>query len=55
MKIYLDDECDAPVAWHRVDTPSKVIGYLNQGLLLSWDHELGAEVSSTGYDVIVWI
>lgn len=58
MKIYLDDERQAPEGWILLKTPADVIDQLKTGnvLSLSLDHDLGDDVSiGTGYDVLSWI
>ena len=58
MKIYLDDERQAPEGWILLKNPADVIDQLKTGnvLSLSLDHDLGDDVSiGTGYDVLSWI
>lgn len=58
MKVYLDDEREAPEGWDRVKTPSQAIELLKSGGIdeISLDHDLGDdEKIGTGYDVLVWI
>lgn len=57
MKLYLDDERSTPEGWHRVFWPADAIKLLEAGVVteLSLDHDLGDDVRSTGYDVILWI
>jgi len=57
MKVYLDDEREAPCGWHRVYWPDEVIGLLEEGVVthISLDHDLGDDERGTGYDVILWI
>ena len=60
MKIYLDDERQAPEGWTQCRWPEEVIRLLQSDLNhlqvthLSLDHDLGDDVR-TGYDVILWI
>jgi len=58
MKIYLDDERDAPDGWVRLHWPSDVILVIKSGLEvthISLDHDLGNDDRGTGYDVILWL
>lgn len=58
MKIFLDDERQAPPGWLRVFSPKEVINFLktNQVEEISLDHDLGDDQGiGTGYDVILWI
>ena len=57
MKIYLDDEREAPPGWHLVKTSDEAIELLNGGSVteISLDHDLGDDRAGTGYDVILWI
>ena len=58
MKIYLDDEREAPEGWLRIHWPSDVIALIGAGLNIthiSLDHDLGDDSRGTGYDVILWI
>ena len=57
MKIYLDDEREAPEGWIRVRWPEEAIELLKTGKVtdLSLDHDLGDDVRDTGYDVVLWI
>lgn len=57
MKIYLDDEREAPDGWTRVKWPDEVISLLQLEDVteLSLDHDLGDDKRGTGNDVIVWI
>jgi len=57
MKIYLDDERQAPNGWHRAFWPNEVIELLQTQNVteLSLDHDLGNDERGTGYDVILWI
>ncbi len=57
MRIFLDDERQAPDGWVRAFWPSEVIALLktDQVQELSLDHDLGDDDRGTGYDVIVWI
>ena len=57
MKIYLDDEREAPEGWtrtYRVE-PTLCLLVEHEGEIthLSLDHDLGTE--RTGYDVLLWI
>ena len=57
MKLFLDDERDAPEGWVRVRWPGEVIELLKTGKVtdLSLDHDLGDDGRGTGYDVVLWI
>lgn len=57
MKLYLDDERQAPKGWIRVFWPDEVITLLKKGGVteISLDHDLGNDERGTGYDVIIWI
>lgn len=57
MKIYLDDEREAPEGWVHVYWPFQVIELLKTGEVteISLDHDLGDDLRGTGYDVILWI
>lgn len=52
MKIYLDDERQAPEGWSRVYTPEEVIECLKTGLVtdLSLDHN-----AKTGIPILLWL
>lgn len=55
MKIYLDDERQAPEGWRLVTTAGEAVAYLKTGRIteISLDHDLGGE--TTGYDVLTWL
>jgi hypothetical protein len=57
MKVFLDDEREAPDGWVRVYWPAEAIELLQSGQVerLSLDHDLGDDARGTGYDVILWI
>ena len=62
MKIYLDDERQAPKGWVRTSDARSTINILKRGLVshLSLDHDLGEETGigypiGCGYDVLLWI
>jgi hypothetical protein len=57
MKVYLDDEREAPEGWFRVHWPEEAIVLLERGLVahISLDHDLGDDEHGTGYDVILWL
>lgn len=57
MKVFLDDQREAPEGWVRAYWPDEVIALLEKGgvVELSLDHDLGDDERGTGYDVIVWI
>ena len=57
MKVYLDDEREAPEGWLRVRWPEEAIELLKTGQVtdLSLDHDLGNDERGTGYDVVLWI
>jgi hypothetical protein len=50
MKVYLDDERQAPDGWVRVFWPDEVIALLQTGAVreLSLDHDLGDDERGTG-------
>jgi hypothetical protein len=58
LKVFLDDERDAPEGWVFVNTPDSVIALLEAGMVshLSLDHDLGDDEGiGTGYDVVLWL
>lgn len=58
MRVYLDDEREAPAGWTRVRTAAEAIALLQRGGVtkLSLDHDLGDEAANgTGYDVLLWL
>ena len=57
MKLFLDDEREAPMGWVRVRWPGEAIELLKTGRVtdLSLDHDLGDDERGTGYDVVRWI
>jgi hypothetical protein len=57
LKVYLDDERETPIGWHRVYWPDEAIALLKDNLVseLSLDHDLGDDDHGTGYDVVLWI
>lgn len=57
MKVYLDDQREAPAGWQQVHWPEEAIALLQTGRVthLSLDHDLGDDRRGTGYDVILWI
>ena len=57
MKVYLDDQRDAPNGWKLVRSAKEAIEYLKSGRVteISLDHDLGDDAAGTGYDVIQWI
>jgi len=63
MRVYLDDEREAPKGWERVYTPDQAITLLRTGNVevISLDHDLGEMSRScytspiTGYDVLTFI
>ena len=58
IKVYLDDEREAPEGWIRVKTPAQCIALLETGTVreLSLDHDLGDDEGiGTGYDVVLWL
>jgi hypothetical protein len=57
MKVYLDDEREAPPGWQLVKTVNDAIELLKRGNVteISLDHDLGGDESGTGYDIILWI
>jgi len=59
MKLYLDDEREAPAGWVRVKTADLAVALLeeNNFEVVSLDHDLGytSDKHKTGYDVLCWI
>ena len=57
MKVFLDDERQAPEGWCRVQWPQEAIDLLQTGQVteISLDHDLGDDQRGTGYDVILWL
>ncbi|MDR3479962.1 MAG: hypothetical protein P4L91_04535 [Burkholderiaceae bacterium] len=57
MKVFLDDERQAPAGWVRVYWPDEAILLLETGTVtaMSLDHDLGDDERGTGYDVVLWI
>ena len=57
MKLYLDDEREAPEGWVRVRWPEEAIELLKTGHVteVSLDHDLGDDEHGSGYDVVLWI
>ena len=57
MKVYLDDEREAPEGWQLVKSANNAIELLKQEIVteISLDHGLGNDNQGTGYDVILWI
>lgn len=57
IKVYLDDERQAPEGWVRTRWPKETIKLLQSGNVeeLSLDHDLGNDKKGTGYDVLFWI
>jgi len=57
MKVYLDDEREAPEGWVRAYWPEEVITLLKKGEVseVSLDHDLGDDDRGTGYDVVLWV
>jgi len=57
MRVYLDDERQAPIGWQQVRWPDEAIALLKQGGVteISLDHDLGDDERGTGYDVVLWI
>ncbi len=57
MKVYLDDERNTPIGWHRVYWPDEAIALLktNKVTHISLDHDLGDDERGTGNDVVLWI
>ena len=57
IRVFLDDERNAPDGWVRAYWPNEVIHLLESGGVeeLSLDHDLGDDNRGTGYDVILWI
>ncbi len=57
MKVFLDDEREAPEGWLQVRWPDEAIGLLETGNVteIILDHDLGDDERGTGYDAILWI
>lgn len=57
MRVWLDDEREAPMGWVRVRWPDEAIGLLQSGQVthLSLDHDLGDDARGTGYTVLQWL
>jgi hypothetical protein len=58
MKIYLDDEREAPAGWVRTYSVKETIKLLESFQVeeISLDHDLGDDQNlGTGYDCILWI
>jgi hypothetical protein len=57
MKIYLDDEHQAPDGWRQTRWPEEVSALLKTGEVTHsiLDHDLGDDDHGTEYDVILWI
>lgn len=58
MKVYLDDEREAPDGWIRTKTVTETLDLLETGQVthLSLDHDLGDDSSiGTGYTVLIWL
>jgi len=57
LRVYLDDEREAPPGWFRVYTAAEAIELLQTGRVeeISLDHDLGPPDVGTGYDVVVWL
>jgi len=55
MKVWLDDEREAPEGWIWEKDPWDVIDMLASGKVtdISLDHDLGVE--NTGYTVLAWL
>jgi hypothetical protein len=59
MKLYVDDERQAPSGWVRVTTASEAIEtlerYFHEVMEVSLDHDLGNPEAGTGYHVACWL
>ena len=62
IKIYLDDEREAPYGWIQCRWPSEVIELIKKGNveIISLDHDLGGVIDEnkheiTGMDVLNWL
>ncbi|MFW6007950.1 MAG: cyclic-phosphate processing receiver domain-containing protein [archaeon] len=55
MKVYLDDERNAPYGWIRAETSDAAIFLLKHRNVneISLDHDLGHPNAGTGYDVLL--
>ena len=56
LKVYLDDERQAPKGWIRTKNVNSTINLLKREIVeeLSLDHDLGTD-KECGYDVLLWI
>ncbi len=57
VKVFLDDERQAPAGWVQVRWPEEAIAWLKTGRVsaLSLDHDLGDDTHGTGYTVLLWL
>lgn len=59
MKLFLDDEREAPAGWVRVKSADLAVALLQENVfeVVSLDHDLGytSNKFKTGYDVLCWI
>ena len=55
IKLYVDDERQAPNGWVNVKSAEMAIKLLKEGRVeeLSLDHDLGRK--KTGYDIVLWM
>jgi hypothetical protein len=59
VKIFLDDEREAPNGWTRCYWPQEVIALYEQYgkdiSIISLDHDLGDDTKGTGYTFLEWL
>lgn len=58
LKLWLDDEREAPDGWVHCRWPIEVISAIGKTAHvgeISLDHDLGDDETGTGYDVLTWI
>ena len=57
MKLYVDDSRDAPEGWITARTFEDAMRHIASGKVthLSLDHDLGADGTETGYDILKMI
>jgi len=57
IKIWFDGLRQAPEGWIHIRRPELAIAELFKGQVthVSLDHDMGADSSGTGYDVLLWL
>jgi hypothetical protein len=56
MKLWLDDEREAPKGWVWVTTAKSAMAFCDIADEISLDHDLGDEkIAGTGYDVLLYL